>query len=178
MKIVILALIVYAGITLVTTKNRIAEAQDVLVRAKREIRDIVWGLKNDDMMRLTPAELLRKLAHEENTKGLYRVDTHLDGLPSKMDAASMRDLSLVVREAIGNAVKHGGAKKIAISVDGPAGGGWRLRISNDGTPFDPASAPGAKEGTESPLTTLPPSTRPMLRLVPPMSIPNVAIPYI
>ena len=98
------------------------------------------------MMRLTPAELLRKLAHEENTKGLYRVDTHLDGLPSKMDAASMRDLSLVVREAIGNAVKHGGAKKIAISVDVPAGGGWRLRISNDGTPFDPASAPGAKEG--------------------------------
>ena len=126
--------------------NRIAEAQDILVRAKREIRDIVWGLKNDDMMRLTPAEMLRNLAHEENTKGLYRVDTKLEGLPSSLDAAAMRDLSLIVRESIGNAVKHGGAKKIAISSDPLEGGGWLLRISNDGAPFDPESAPGAKEG--------------------------------
>ena len=126
--------------------NRIAEAQDILARAKREIRDIVWGLKNDDMMRLTPAEMLRNLTHEENTKGLYRVDTKLDGLPLSLDAAAMRDLSLIVRESIGNAVKHGGAKKIAISSDRMEDGGWRLRISNDGEPFDPETAPGAKEG--------------------------------
>ena len=126
--------------------NRLKEAEEVLVRAKREIRDIVWGLKNDDMMRLTPAEMLRQLAHEENVKGLYRVDTRLEGLPAKMDAAQMRDLSLIVRETIGNAVKHGGAKHIAISSDPLADGGWLLRVSNDGAPFDPDSAPGAKEG--------------------------------
>ena len=126
--------------------NKVKEAQDILVRAKREVRDIVWGLKNDDMMRLKPAEMLRNLAHDENTKGLYRVDTRLEGLPASLDAAAMRDLSLIVRESIGNAVKHGGAKKIAISSDPLEGGGWRLRISNDGTPFDPETAPGAKEG--------------------------------
>ena len=126
--------------------NRLKEAQEVLVRAKREIRDIVWGLKNDDMMRLTPAEMLRQLAHEENVKGLYRVDTKLDGLPTTMDAAAMRDLSLIVRESIGNAVKHGGAKKIAISVDPLADGGWLMRVSNDGEPFDPETVPGSKEG--------------------------------
>ena len=126
--------------------NRLKEAQDVLVRAKRELRDIVWGLKNDDMMRLTPAEMLRQLAHDENIKGIYRVDTRIEGMPSTMDAAAMRDLSLIVRESIGNAVKHGGAKKIAISSDALENGGWRLRVSNDGEPFDPATAPGAKEG--------------------------------
>lgn len=126
--------------------GRLKEAQDVLVRAKREIRDIIWGLKNDDMMRLSPAEMIRQLAHEENTKGLYCVDTRLEGLPATMDAAAMRDLSLVVRESIGNAVKHGGAKKIAISCDSTRDGGWLLRISNDGTPFDPKTAPGAKDG--------------------------------
>ena len=126
--------------------NRLAEAQDVLVRAKREIRDIVWGLKNDDMMRLKPAEMIRNLAHEENTKGLYRVEARLEGLPDVLDAAAMRDLSLIVRESIGNAVKHGGARKIAISSDPLEGGGWMLRISNDGEPFDPETAPGAKEG--------------------------------
>ena len=126
--------------------NKIKEAQDILVRAKREIRDVVWGLKNDDLMRLSPADMLRNLAHEENTKGLYRIDTRLEGLPLSLDAAAMRDLSLIVRESIGNAVKHGGAKKIAISSDPLENGGWMLRVSNDGTPFDPKSAPGAAEG--------------------------------
>ena len=136
--------LVGAGMLLKLNRNK--EAQEILVRAKREIRDIVWGLKNDDMMRLTPAEMLRKLAHEENTKGIYRVDTRLEGLPQAMDAAAMRDLSLIVRESIGNAVKHGGARKIAISSDPLENGGWRLRVSNDGAPFDPETAPGAKEG--------------------------------
>ena len=136
--------LVGAGMLLKLSKTK--EAQDILVRAKREIRDIVWGLKNDDLMRLSPADMLRNLAHEENTKGLYRVDTRLEGLPASLDAASMRDLSLIVREAIGNAVKHGGAKKIAISSDPLEGGGWMLRVSNDGAPFDPKSVPGAAEG--------------------------------
>ena len=126
--------------------GRVKEAQDALVRAKRETRDVVWGLKNDDMMRLSPAEMLQTLAHDETAKGLCRVETKLSGLPQRLDAAQMRDLSLIVREAIGNAVKHGGAKKIAMSSDPLGEGGWLLRISNDGTPFDPSKAPGAADG--------------------------------
>lgn len=135
------------GAGMLVRLNKLKEAQDVLARAKREVRDVVWGLKNDDMMRLSPAEMLRQLAHDETTKGICRVDTRLaSGLPLSMDAAKMRDLSLIVREAIGNAVKHGGAKKIAISSDPEDGGGWLLRIANDGAPFDPESAPGASDG--------------------------------
>ena len=121
------------------------EAQDVLAHAKREMRDIVWGLMNDDMMRLSPSEMLREMAKIENRKGIYRVDTKLEGLPESFDARCMRDLSLIVREAIGNAVKHGGAKKIAIAGEA-VGSGWRLRVANDGAAFDPASAPGPTEG--------------------------------
>ena len=134
------------GAGMMIKMGRLKEANGVLVRAKREIRDIVWGLKNDDMMRLSPADMLRQLAHDENTKGLCRVDTKLAGLPAQMDAAQMRDLSLIVREAIGNAIKHGGAKKVAITADAAPDGKWQLRVANDGTPFDPASAPGAAEG--------------------------------
>lgn len=126
--------------------GRVKEAQDALVRAKRETRDVVWGLKNDDMMRQSPADMLRSLAHDETAKGLCRVETRLEGLPHKLDAAGMRDLSLIVREAIGNAIKHGGARKVAVSSEAAPGGGWLLRISNDGAPFDPATAPGAKDG--------------------------------
>ena len=126
--------------------NRLKEAEEILVRAKREMRDIVWGLKNDDMMRLSPADMIRQLAKEENKKGIYRVDTRLEGLPAHLEAEQMRALSLIVRESIGNAIKHGGAKKIAISGEALEKGGWLLRISNDGAPFDPETAPGAKEG--------------------------------
>lgn len=125
--------------------GRLQEAEGALVRAKREIRDIVWGLMNDDMMRQSPADMVRELAKEENKKGIYRVDTRLVGLPQSLSPSAMRDLSLIVRESIGNAVKHGGARKIAISseiVDGK----WRLQIANDGSHFDPQAVPGAKDG--------------------------------
>ena len=134
-----------AGAVMLVRLGKSKEAEDVLVHAKREMRDIVWGLMNDDMMRLAPSEMLREMAKTENRKGIYRVDTKLEGLPERMDASAMRDLSLIVREAIGNAVKHGGAKKIAI-VGEAIGAGWRLRVANDGEAFDPASVPGPAEG--------------------------------
>ena len=136
--------LVGAGMLLQLNRNK--EAREILMRAKREMRDIIWGLKNDDMMRLTPAAMIKELAHEETKKGLYRVTARLEGLPDRLDAQQMRDLSLIVREAIGNAVKHGGAKKIAISSDPKPAGGWLLRIANDGKPFDETRAPGVADG--------------------------------
>lgn len=124
----------------------VKEAQDILLRAKQEMRDIVWGLKNDDMMRLPPAEMLRQLAAGLTRKGMVRVRTRLDGLPERMDGGAMRDLSLIVREAVGNAVRHGGAGKVAVTCDATDGGGWLLRVANDGAPFDAESAPGPSEG--------------------------------
>lgn len=136
--------LVGAGMLIQLGRNK--EARDVLVRAKAELRDVIWGLKNDDMMRLSPSEMLRKTAELATRKGIFRVSTRINGLPERMSAQEMRDLSLIVREAIGNAVKHGGAKKIAITCDPTAPGGWNLRIANDGVPFDPARAPGAADG--------------------------------
>jgi signal transduction histidine kinase len=124
----------------------VREAQDILLRAKQEMRDIVWGLKNDDMMRQTPVNMLRTLAAEQAKKGLFRIRTRLTGLPEKLEGGAMRDLSLIVREAIGNAVKHGQARKIAVTADPREGGGWVLRVANDGTPFDAATALGPAQG--------------------------------
>lgn len=125
----------------------IREAQDILVRAKREMREIVWGLKNDDMMRKSPAEMLREMAADMTRQGLFRVRTRLEGLPERMDGGKMRDLSLIVREAIGNAVRHGHARKIAVTCDPVGEGpGWVLRVANDGRPFDRASALGPGDG--------------------------------
>jgi len=95
---------------------------------------------------LTPTEMLRKLAEVEIKKGIFRVTVKLEGMPDAMPSPAMRDLSLIVREAIGNAVKHGQAKNVAIVSDPLPDGGWQLRIANDGAPFDMARAQGVADG--------------------------------
>lgn len=136
--------LVGAGMLLQLGRN--AEARDILIRAKKEMRDIVWGLKNDDMVRQTPMEMLREYAKEQTKSGICRVETRLAGLPGRLDASQMRDLLLIVREAVGNAVKHGHAGKVAIVADPVGDSGWQLRISNDGLPFDSSSAQGPADG--------------------------------
>lgn len=136
--------LVGAGMLLQLSKTK--EAREILLRAKSEMRDIVWGLKNDDMMRKSPCEVIKELAREETRKGICRVEAKLAGLPDRMDLGEMRDITLIIREAIGNAIKHGQAKKIAISCDPIAEGGWKLRVANDGAKFDDRDVLGPKEG--------------------------------
>ena len=136
--------LVGAGMLLQLGRNR--EAREILLQAKREMRDIVWGLRNDDLMRLTVAEMIRAAAKAETQKGLCRVETRLAGLPDHLPPREMRDLSLILREAVGNALKHGRARKVAIVSDALAHGGWRLRVANDGAPFDASLALGPQDG--------------------------------
>jgi len=131
--------------------NRNKEAREILVRAKRELRDVIWGLKNDDMMRKSPAEMLRELAETEMRSGLFQVSVKLEGLPAAMSASEMRDLSLIVREAIGNAVKHGRAQHITLTSEAVVGADPRaarfvLRIANDGALYEAKKAKGVAEG--------------------------------
>lgn len=136
--------LVSAGMLLQLGKTN--EAREILLRAKREMRDIVWGLKNDDMMRLTPGAMIHEYTKAETKKGVCRIEARLLGLPEHLEASAMRDLSLIIREAVGNAIKHGHARKIAIVSDPVGKNGWKLRISNDGTPYDSATALGPADG--------------------------------
>lgn len=135
-----------AGAGMLLRLNNLKVAQDVLVQARKEMRDIIWGLKNDDMMRLKPLEMVNKLACDENAKGLCIVDVKGHGLPAEMNASEMRDLSLIIREAIGNAIKHGDARRVEIRIKPNTNGGWKVQIANDGSKFEPENSPGASTG--------------------------------
>ena len=136
--------LVGAGFLLQT--GRTQEAREILVRAKKEMREIVWGLKNDEMMRMKPAEMIEKYAAAETQKGLCEVVTRLGYLPARLSARALRDLSLILREAVGNAVKHARAKTILIASSARSDGGWTLTVTNDGAIFDATRAPGPDEG--------------------------------
>ena len=63
-----------------------------------------------------------------------------------MDSARLGDLLLIVREAVTNAIKHGKAKKVVIVSDPMDGGGFVIKVLNNGAPFDVNAALGPETG--------------------------------
>ena len=79
--------------------------------------------------------------------GGIAVKTLLRGLPEKMDSARLGDLLLIARESVTNAIKHGKAKTVVIVSDPmEGGGGFVLKVLNDGAPFDVNAALGPETG--------------------------------
>jgi signal transduction histidine kinase len=67
-------------------------------------------------------------------------DVELDLAPDiEVDPAAREMLLRIVREAVGNAARHGGARKILVQLSN--GSGLHLRIVDDGVGFDSADIP-------------------------------------
>lgn len=64
------------------------------------------------------------------------VDDFVDGCG--LDGRAAARLSVVVEEVIANALRHGGARRIAFALD-HGSGGVRLSFEDDGQPFDPTA---------------------------------------
>jgi len=78
--------------------------------------------------------------------GKTRVRSFLSGLPADLPIRVKRDLLAIASEAIGNAVRHGGAKNVIVVSEGDDAGAFTLRVLNDGEPFSVDAAPGPEEG--------------------------------
>jgi signal transduction histidine kinase len=59
---------------------------------------------------------------------------------ARLSPAQARELAHVVREAVSNAVRHGGARGVRVRLAAGAGGA-RLTVRDDGAGFDPSTAP-------------------------------------
>jgi len=124
--------------------SAIGSASEMLSQAKRDIRSVVWDLRNDELFEKSPQEMLCEQA-ERVAKGGVRARTRFRGLPAKLNASVFADLMNIVREKTANAIKHGAAKSI-LFVSDPIPGGFALTIADDGAPFDADSAPGPELG--------------------------------
>ena len=116
--------------------------------AKEELRAAVWNLRSDELFSAPPRVVLARLASRINASGAVKVETRLEGLPDWLDRRALADIVLIVQEAVTNAVKHGKAKNVVISVRpcADAGKAFALSVANDGLPFDAENASGAAEG--------------------------------
>ena len=110
-------------------------ARDILMTAKREIRETVWNLRVSELVLQRPEDVLRSLAIRTATNSTAKVRTSFSGLPESLPQGVFSDLVFLIQEATANALKHGQATHVYFVTD-PTETGFRLRIANDGKPFD------------------------------------------
>ena len=128
------------------TKKVLEKAAAMLIHAKGEVRSTIMNLRSAGLEGKGFEEQIREMAAPLRHGGIA-VKTLLRGLPEKMDSARLGDLLLIAREAVTNAIKHGKAKTVVIVSDPMEdGGGFVLKVLNDGAPFDVNAALGPETG--------------------------------
>ena len=121
-------------------------AENVLEATRREIRDAIMDLQSDEFVSQSPESLLRSICRNESVPGRTRVRSFLRGLPMDLPIRVKRDLLAIASEAIGNAVRHGGAANVIVVSEGDGAGAFTLDVLNDGAPFSADAAPGPEKG--------------------------------
>ena len=117
----------------------------LLANAKLEVRSAVLNLRSVGMEAQTLDESIAQMAKNLAKTGI-RTRCLLRGLPENVHEAERQDILLILQEATTNAIKHGHAKTIVFTCDPREGGGFVLRVLNDGTPFEVDRALGPETG--------------------------------
>ncbi|MBI2514109.1 MAG: hypothetical protein HYV96_19220 [Opitutae bacterium] len=121
-------------------ERRLDATQASLNQTIREVRSFIQGLEPEggDRPEFTP--VLRSLV--ATLQALHAVEFQLEiGLdPAALSAREEVHALQIIRECVSNALRHGEARRIVISLAHDAGAPV-LTIRDDGRGFDPASAP-------------------------------------
>ncbi len=117
-------------------RPHIVNARSIVARIREEFRRCLWELGHVGRGHVDPAHSLQRIAALQHLCSDTHVDVTVEGTPGPVPSSVMASLSLVAREAIHNATRHGAAKRVAIALRGNADG-LVLDISDDGCGFDP-----------------------------------------
>lgn len=126
-------------------KEAVNMASEILINAKREVRNTVWNLRSDLLHQQTLAQALGDMASQLSAGGRVSVRCDLESLPKDLPAPQIINLLFLAQEAVTNAIKHGRARAIAI-LAAREKEAFTLTVENDGEPFDPAAAQGPETG--------------------------------
>lgn len=124
---------------------QLTAARRALVRSQEGLREALWGLQHMEEDSDDFAALLRHAVGTVEHWPPGSVTVSCRGGPFPVSRQVMGSLLLLMQEAIGNAFKHGGAKKVYVSLH-YSFEFLEMRIQDDGCGFDPGKAPGPREG--------------------------------
>lgn len=116
--------------------QEIEELQAQLAQEQRDLRSLIAGLRGPANPAEGPAsrESLALLAGRLGRQWSVRCALRLDPPSLEIPAALRHDVDQLVREAVANAVRHGGATEVAIDA-AAAAGELRLSVSDNGRGF-------------------------------------------
>ncbi|MEI6714243.1 MAG: ATP-binding protein, partial [Verrucomicrobiota bacterium] len=120
-------------------------AGQLLKRSRGEVRDAVWDLNTETSEVRSLSGLLRQACDEASTPSSLEVLFSVEGREPELSALVISQCVRVVREAITNALKHGEAQLVSVSLNYQEGD-IRLEVKDDGIGFEPNRALGPESG--------------------------------
>jgi signal transduction histidine kinase len=123
--------------------DRVDSAIESINLAIRDIRNFIYGLRPEAVDGTQVVAGLAALAEEVRHGGLVDMTAVLDPAADPgLDPGAGSDLLNLVREALSNAVRHGHARRISVTL-AATDTGSTLAIVDDGGGFDPAEVRSA-----------------------------------
>ncbi|HEX3135231.1 MAG TPA: sensor histidine kinase [Planctomycetota bacterium] len=120
-------------------------ARTLLSHCRTEVRRAVWDLNADEREERDLPARLRAAAEQAIAGRDVQVVVDVRGEPTPAAGLVAHHLSRITQESAHNAVRHGGAHTITITISF-ASHLLELTISDDGAGFDPATAVGPAAG--------------------------------
>ena len=126
-------------------QTQFAAARGALLRTQEGLRDCLWGLRHVEEGPGEFAALLEHAAASMDHWPRAAVTVQVAGAPFALSRHVMGSLLMLMQEAVGNAFKHGKARKVRVLLAYDAET-LEMRMEDDGAGFDPQAAPGTQHG--------------------------------
>jgi PAS domain S-box-containing protein len=129
-------------------EERLQSAVDAVRRAATGLREVVNDLRIEDEGGRPFAEVVESLIRRNRTMAKnVEISLHVgEGVPSTPLGQTATQISRIVQEALTNARRHSGAKRIAVSLR-MEGKDLLAEVTDDGIGFGPEAPPGVGLGS-------------------------------
>jgi signal transduction histidine kinase len=119
-----------------SAQREMRRAGELLQEASTELRALIFQLRPADLERSGLTETLRK--HVDVVRRVHRAPVEFQAGREGHHTPVVEETAYrIAQEALANAVRHSGAKRIAVELACDGNGGLRLAVADDGAGFDP-----------------------------------------
>lgn len=116
--------------------KHLATARGIMPRIHEEFRRCVWALRQLGSAETSPAPVLEAVAEIQRRCADTQIEVNVEGDVGPLPRLIVTSLSMLAREAMTNAVRHGAAKNIRVQFKRGEDGAT-LTVSDDGCGFAP-----------------------------------------
>jgi len=127
------------------TRGHVELIVDVASQGIDEIRKVAHGLRPYQLDRLGLTRALEALLEQAGTSSEIALTSEIAPLDGIFPREDEIQVYRIVQEAVGNVVRHSGAKNARVSISAPDGA-VEILVEDDGKGFEPTAQPSGRSG--------------------------------